>query len=537
MRGGVVSVSILIAGLCAIVSRIVITACYSNAGISIFSAAFGLFGLFCLCFSYMLPVVLRALMLPRARQHHFHNARAICKAGSILSIVISIIAAVLLYFKGGNWTQILFMDHYAKIPLMPLSVLLVLCAINGSLRGYFMGYGVDAPAAISVLIEQLFSLGIGTILMFVFDDYGAKVGVLLLNQDYAFVYGLLGYFLGMGIGSLLSLLFLGFAYFSSKSQYLKLYEQGSSKSREQLSRLIYLIILFSVPFAFLALYLRGNVIFSQIAFRKFESDSLSEDLIIGEWGTYYGIYRTLFAIPLLVAGSMGYCMQMILPGLMKRQAMQHLRDRLQSVMKATAMFVFPMIIWIGCCGNAILFMMNHRADADLACKLLLIGVIPTLLNALTIQFMEALFAIGEGRKVFICATIGLPIYLFFLYVMPEVFHLDIFGVVYADLIASFVLFALCGFFVKQMTKLRGSFFRSLVPTSLASLIMGAVLYFMNRALISVLPATVLLVLLLVIGILIYYILLALLHGADERDLKCIPLGRAVIFVLRQIRLI
>ena len=420
---------------------------------------------------------------------------------------------------------------------MPLCLLLVLCAINGSLRGYFMGYGVDAPAAISILIEQFFALCIGTILMFVFDDYGAKVGVLLLNHDYAFVYGLLGYFLGMVVGSILSLLFLGFAYFSTKSQYLKLYEQGASKNREPFSRLLYLIVLFSIPFAVLAIFLRGNVVFSQIAFRKFVSDSLSEDLIIGEWGVYYGIYRTLFAIPILISAVMGYCMHTMLPGLIKRQAMQHLRDRLQSVLKVSAMYVFPIVIWIGCCGNAILFLMNHRSDADLACKLLLIGVIPTILNAMTIQFIEALFAMNEGRKVFICAAVGLPVYLFLLYVMPEVFHLDIYGIVYADLITAFILFGLCGFFVKQTTRLRGSFFRSLIPATLASIIMGAVLYFMNHALISVLPATVLIVLLLVAGILIYYILLALLHGADERDLKCIPLGRAVIFVLRQIRML
>lgn len=537
MRGGVVSVSLLIAGICSIISRVVISACYSNEGIAIYSASVGLFGLFCLLFSYMLPIVLRELMIPRVRQHQFRNAVAICKMGAVISIALSGVAAILVLLKGGDWTQILFLDHYAKIPLMPLCLLLVLCAINGSLRGYFMGYGVDAPAAISVLIEQFFSLSVGTILMFVFDDYGAKVGVLLLNQDYAFVYGLLGYFLGMVIGSILSLLFLGFAYFSTRSQYMKLYAQGSVKNREPLSRLIYLIILFSIPFALLAVFLRGNVIFSQIAFRKLVSDSLSEDLITAEWGVYYGIYRTLFAIPLLVSGVMGYCMHAMLPGLVRRQAMQHLRDRLQSVLKASAMFVFPMIVWIGCCGNAILFMLNHRADADLACKLLLIGIIPTILNAMSVQFIEAMFAINEGRKAFICAAVGLPVYLFFLYVMPEVFHLNIYGIVYADMIASFVLFGLCGFFVKQATRLRGSFFRCLIPTALASIIMGAVLYFMNHALISVLPTTVLLVLLLVTGIVIYHILLALLHGADERDLKCIPCGKAVLILLRRLRMI
>ncbi|MCR4704805.1 MAG: polysaccharide biosynthesis C-terminal domain-containing protein [Lachnospiraceae bacterium] len=536
MRGGIMSIAILFAGLCAIIGRVLISSCYANAGIGIFSASFGLFGLFCICFSYMLPIVLRALMLPRVRQHQYCNARAICKVGSLFSIVFSLVGAGLLFWKGQDWAMLLFADRYAKITLMPLCVLLLLCAFNGSLRGYFMGYGVDAPAAISVVIEQFFSVCIGTVLMFVFDDYGAKVGVLLLNSDYAFVYGLLGFYIGMITGSILSLLFLCFAYFSTKAQYLKMQKKESSKMREPLSRSITLFVLFLLPFIILALFLRGNVIFAQIAFRLFVNGSLSDDLIINEWGAYYGIYRVLFAIPLLIAAAMGYCQQTLLPGLIKRQAMQHLRDRLQSVLKASAMFVFPMIVWIGCSGNAILFMLNHRADADLAGKLLLIGIIPTVLFAFSILFIETLFALNEGRKAFICAGIGLPVYLFLLYVMPEVFHLNIFGVLYADLICSFVLFGLCGFFVKQTSGLRGSFFRCLVPTSLASLIMGAVLYFMNRALISVLPAGVLFALLLLTGVLIYHVLLALLHGADERDLKCIPFGRVIIFVLRQIRL-
>lgn len=531
-RGGAGALAVIIVGICAIVSRIMISSIYSYRGISIFSSSYGVYILGVLCFSYMLPIVIGLLMHPRIKQHQYKNALRMYKTCSLISFTLCLLLACGLFFYGDLVARCLFMDSFSKIPLMPLCLLLLFTCINGIFRGFFFGFGVSYPALISIVIEQVIGLISGILFMFRLDDYGKKISDLILSEDYTYVYGLVGFYLGLFVGAVFSLLFLLIIYFSTRSQYISLTRKNTGKGRETTGKVLYLFSFFYFPLMFLGICLRGNVLFAQMSFRRFLSESLSQDLVSMEWGLYYGIYRTYYIIPVILTIAMVWSLKTTISLYLKREAFQHLRDQIQSVLKANCLFVIPIIAFIAVCGNTLSAFSVAISDIEMAAELLLIGFFPALLFSFGIAFVFILFSFGEKRLASFCCAVSFVCYILLLYAMPKVFHLDIYGIVYADFITAFVFFISSGYFVKKKARIKSSILKSVIPCIIASAVMAGVLFMLNHALTSALPGSVLLALSIAVGIVVYYFLLALLRGATEKDLIGIPGGFLILGIYR-----
>ncbi len=125
----------------------------------------------------------------------------------------------------------------------------------------------------------------------------------------------------------------------------------------------------------------------------------------------------------------------------------------------------------------------------------------------------------------ICGLAALVLHGGALYVMLELLHLDIFGVLYADILYAFCLLALLGAAAQKQCGFRYGLLRSMAAPLFAGAVMGGLLFLLARTLTGVMPAWTLLLILTVTGFLLYTVLLFLLRGVTERELRLTPGGR------------
>ena len=150
---------------------------------------------------------------------------------------------------------------------------------------------------------------------------------------------------------------------------------------------------------------------------------------------------------------------------------------------------------------------------------------------------EILWGMKRNGTLMLCGVAALVLQAGVLYLMLEIIHLDIHGVLYADILYSFCLMLFMGVAVQKRCRLRYGFLRTNIPSVIASLIMGAVLFLASSALSGMLPAGGLLILLTVLGVIVYFVLLLLLHGISERELMLLPGGKWVILAARAVRIL
>lgn len=121
--------------------------------------------------------------------------------------------------------------------------------------------------------------------------------------------------------------------------------------------------------------------------------------------------------------------------------------------------------------------------------------------------------------------------------MLEILHLDIFGVLYADIIYAFCLLISTGALVQKSCGFRYGLLRSNIPSFIASAVMGVILFLLSNVLEEALSPIWLLIPGIVLGYFIYFIILFLLHGAAERQLRLIPGGKWICAIAKALRLL
>lgn len=140
------------------------------------------------------------------------------------------------------------------------------------------------------------------------------------------------------------------------------------------------------------------------------------------------------------------------------------------------------------------------------------------------------------------AFIALVVHLGALYVMLEFMDLNIYAVVYANVIFSFLMCILNGLAISKHLKYRQEKVKTFAIPLLCATVMGVIVFISYRLLsmamgtnlageiVSVLVSTG-------IGVIVYFVLLVAFRGVSERELSAVPFGRVLVKVLKAIRIL
>lgn len=187
--------------------RIPLTNIIGNEGNGYFSIAWEVYTLFGLLFGHGIYNITKNMIRVRIRRNQYHNSTRVLSTSLIISILLSFIGGVIIYFYSNLLLSALSMK-LSGISLRLLGILLIFNSVSGVFRGYFEGCGTKIPTSFSKIIEA-FVAGTGAIIFSsILFKYGAKVGALLFNMQYEPAFGSTGIAAGCICGSIFAFIFL-----------------------------------------------------------------------------------------------------------------------------------------------------------------------------------------------------------------------------------------------------------------------------------------------------------------------------------------
>lgn len=537
MQGGGMTIFFFVVNLICVLRNIPMTMLWGDEGNSMYSSAYGIFSFVWLISSYGLPTAVSYLRRLRLKQGQYKNAAGITRTAFLYATLVGGGAGLSLFFGSRYLMEEIMMEPLCVLTLQILSGVVLLSAWNGVLRGFFLGNGAGFPVVLSMLAEQVTVLLVGITAANMLSQYGKRVGALLQNAAFEQSFAAAGFAAGIAAGSLLSFAFLFFLYMMSHSYYKRKNGRDSGKGREGMlhTACVFLTCLF--PLLFYGLFMKGYLLTEQLMFRHCMKDGLSPSVISAQWGCYFGKYKVFTAIPILYAAALGSTLRDRVQALYQKEAYPHMRELIQNTMKVILTAVIPCAVMTGVLAEPLLSALFRGQDTESGAMMLLTGFVTIVFFSAAYLFAQILFGMKRSAYIMLCGGLAFFLHAGILYGMLELLHLDIHGVLYADILYSFLLMFFLGAAVQRRCRLKSGFLRANIPSVLAALVMGAVLWLAGTALGELLPAGILLLLLIAAGTVIYYVLLLLLHGISERELLLLPGGRWVILLARVVRIL
>lgn len=536
VQGGILAIAGIIVRLIGLVKRIPLTNIIGDRGNGYYAAAYEVYAIILLISSYSLPLAVSKLVAARVSKGQFRNANRIFRGALVFATLTGGIACVVVYFFADFLASSVMLEPMSAMALQVLAPTLLIVAVMGVLRGYFQGLGTMMPTAVSQVLEQVVLVIVSLTAANILFGYGEKVGALLQDENYSYAYGAAGGTMGTGAGALFGLLFLLFVFAAYQNIVKKQIRRDTSRNVETYGQIVKILVWTIIPVILsTAVYNISNVLDQRIYNDVMISKGLSE-IKSDYWGVFSGKYRVLTNVPIALASAM--CASVIPPltAAVKKGDFKQARDKTAMVIRFTMMIAIPCAVGLAVLAEPIISLL-FSGDAELASGMLHVGTISVVFYSLSTLTNGILQGINRMKVPVRNAFIALVIHIGALYVMLEFMDLNIYAVVYANILFSFLMCILNNLSIRKYLKYRQEWVKSFAIPGISAALMGVIIFFLYRGL-SMLAGNVIAVTISVlIGAVVYFVLLIVLRGVNERELSSMPGGHLVIRAAKLLHLL
>ena len=364
--------------------------------------------------------------------------------------------------------------------------------------------------------------------------HGDKIGALMHNADFAPAYGAAGASIGPVIGAVIGLLFLAFVFAAYRKGAKKRAREsgGRADSYPQIFGMI-LLTIFPVLLSTTVYNISGVIdikIFGSVMIAKGFED-VKTDL----WGVYSGKYKLLVNVPIALANAMCSSIVPMLTQLMVREEYGRAKEKIGQAMRFTMIVAIPSAVGLAVLARPIVSLL-FKGEVDLAVSMLHTGSVSVIFYTMSTLTNGVLQGINK-MKVPVCnAAISLVIHIALLYAMLEM-NMGINAVVYAYILFAVVVCVLNAVAIRKYMRYKQEVARTFIIPAIASGVMGIVIGLLNLALSKAAGNAVTVFAGISVGAVVYFVVLILLKGINERDMRSMPGGRTMIMIAKKLRLI
>ncbi len=536
VQGGILAFAGIISRIIGFVYRIPLQNTIGDAGMGYYSAAFQIYSIMLIISSYSLPVAVSKLVAARAAKGQYRNARRFFHGALLFATLTGGATCLIVLFGADRLAGNIMSMPKSAIALRMLAPTLLIVALMGVIRGYFQGLGTMVPTAFSQLVEQIVNAVISVVAGVYLFEYGTKVAALVRDEAYAPAWGAAGGTLGTGAGALSGLLVLLIMFLVHKKRMRKNIIRDNAKYADSYGRIFSALIVTVLPVILSTTIYNISDTLDQGVF-NYVMDAKGFSSIKAEyWGIYAGKYRVLTNVPIALANAL--CSSMM-PSL---AACTENGDRKMARHKVAIGIRFVMIISIPCAvalailGKPLISLM-FTGEVEIPAMLLRIGSASVVFYSLSTLSNGVLQGIDKMRIPVRNAAIALVLHIGILYLTISVLDWKLYGVVVSCMAFGLLMCILNWVSVAKHLRYRQEIRRTFVIPLISSLIMGGIvwlLYFIlsrtSTELVSVLISSV-------VGILVYFVVLLLLHGVRESEIRSLPGGGAIAAIAKLFRLL
>lgn len=538
VQGSILAVASIISRIIGLLYRIPLKSIIGDIGNDYYGTAMEIYSILLLISSYSLPVAVSKLVSARMAKGQRKNAYRIFKGALVFAFVSGAAACLIVYFGAGFITTYIVNTPLSIFALKVLAPTLLIVALLGVIRGFFQGMGTMMPSAVSQLIEQIVNAAVSVWAAYMLFQYGTKIGAVLGNPaTYAEAYGAAGGTFGTGVGALAALAFTIVVFILYRVKFIKRVKSDYSGKTESYGRVFSVLIMTILPVLLsttiynITSFLDTSV-FKQIAeYQGYKALDYSK-----MWGIYVGEYKVLVNVPIAIASAVAASSVPSLSRTFTSEDMREVRRKVGYSIRFVMVIAIPCAVGMTVLASPILQLL-FQDNREMPEKMMQIGAVSIIFYSLSTLSNGILQGVNRMNVPVKNAVITLVLHMGVLVALMYGLDLNIYAVVWANTFFSFLMCVLNGMAIRKYLRYRQEIPRTFIVPSICAAAMGGVVYGVYHLLMKFLNSNAVAVLVsIVVGVFVYGILLLLLRGLREKELRSFPMGNVIIKIAKKMHL-
>ncbi len=524
-QAAILAIASLLVRLLGFLYRLPLTNMLGDEGNGIYSAGFYLYNFFLVMSSAGLPAAISKIVSEKVALEEYRNVKKTFKISLILSSTVGLIFSIVMFVSARFFCNIIGSpDSYYTI--LTLSPTVFIVSVMSVFRGYFQGLGTTVPTALSQVIEQIFNA--------IFSIYLAYllVGISL-------PLGAAGGTMGTGIGALAGLIYILMVFLNRKRYINRKLSKKTHKYRLESNREIAIkIIKTAAPIiAGTAIFSMTNLIDMQMVnSRLTASKAFTDSQVTALYGQLTGKYVTLTTLPVSISTALATAVLPSIASSMIQKDIKTVRKKIDVSLRLTMIISIPAAIGMGVLADEILLLLfPNYSDGGLLLKWGALSIIFLALCQIITGILQGIGKVATPAKnAFIGSIIKIPIN-YFLISIPSI---NVIGAIISTTVCYLIASLLNFITLRKVTKIRPDYNGIFFKPTIASIVMGVFCYFSYKFIFYFSKSNAISTLVSIfIAIIAYLVSLAVIGGFKREDLSLLPMGRRLISILEQYRLI
>ncbi len=536
VQGGILAAAGIISRIIGFLYRIPLQNTIGDAGMGYYSAAFQIYSIMLIISSYSLPVAVSKLVAARAAKGQYRNARRFFHGALMFAFLTGGATCLIVLFGADTLAGNIMSMPKSAIALRMLAPTLLIVAVMGVIRGYFQGLGTMVPTAFSQLVEQIVNAVISVAAGVYLFEYGGKVAAILRDEAFRPAWGAAGGTLGTGAGALAGLIILLIMFLVHKRRMRKNIKKDNAKFVDTYGRVFSVIIITVLPVILSTTIYNVSDTIDQGLFNFVMDKKGLTDIKAEYWGIYSGKYRVLTNVPIALANALCSSMMPSLAACIENGERRLARHKVAIGIRFVMIISIPCAVALAILGRPLISLM-FTGEVDIPAKLLMMGSASVVFYSLSTLSNGILQGIDKMRIPVRNAAIALVLHLGILYLTISVLDWKLYGVVVSCMAFGLLMCILNWVSITKYLRYHQEIRRTFVIPLISSAVMGVVIWLLFKILSKSSTELVSILITSLVGTIVYFIVLLLLRGVREGELRSLPGGRFVVAAAKLFRLL
>ena len=502
---------------------------FGDLGNGYYSAGYQVYAVLLIISSQGIPGAVSKLVSARVANGEYKKAHRIFKVALYVFGIIGLIASLLLFFASDFIATRMLNVPDVTYVLKVLSPAIFFVCVSAVIRGYFAGLGTMAASSTSQSLEQVFNC------------------VLTIT----FVYALVGkdaYIMAAGgnVSTTLAVL-ISFSYlllFYKRN--IKKYTENSNEVIEvnatENKKLAKLIIMTAIPLtigsvisvvtSFIDTMTVSNCI--QIAYQGIlPTKQLLEQEAMKATGILSKV-DTLVNLPLAVNLSFYFALIPEITGLLSKKDYKTASKKISSSITTSLFIIIPCAVGFITLADSILKMLYPNASAG--ALVLQITSVTMIIVAINHTLQGSLFGLGRMYVPAIALLCGSFVKIALNMVLISNPNIGMYGAPISSFVCQSITFLIIFITLKKSIKFKVDISKSIIKPVISSILMALVIIIIKNYLSNVLGNTVLTILCIIIGAIVYGLSIVKLKVFTNDEIKAFPGGKLIFNTLVKLKL-
>ena len=501
---------------------------FGDVGNGYYSAGYQVYAVLLIISSQGIPGAVSKLVSNKVAKGKYNEAHRVFKVSMVVFGIIGFIASLLLLLSANFVSSKILNVPDVSYVLKVLSPAIFFVCVSAVIRGYFAGLGTMKASSVSQALEQFFNCVLT--ITFVYALIGKEPYIMAAGGN-----------LSTTLAILISFSYLIVFYKKNIKEWREESDDVVITTKEENKKMVKMIIATAIPLtvgsvisvvtSFIDTVTVSNCI--QIAYSGILKSKI---LLEKEAMRLTGILSkvdTLVNLPLAVNLSFYSALIPEITAAISKKDFKSASKKISFSISSSLLILIPCAIGFIVLADPILKMLYPNASDG--AHILQIAAVTMVFVGINHTIQGSLFGLGKMYTPALALLIGCVIKIGLNLVLITNPNINIYGAVISSFICQFVVFMIVYITMKRNIKVKFEPVKHIIKPLLAGLIMGAVIFFINYLFNGVIRNSILTIINIMIGAVVYLISVFALKILSKDEILMLPKGEKIYNLLVKLK--